>query len=228
MSVENRAVSVGSKQPTQSGPSIGPRRSSIYRRWFKRPLDIVLVLLGSPFVLPIVLVLMVLVWRDGGRPFYSQLRVGKNGRHYRMWKLRSMVVDAEERLSTHLAENEAARQEWEKTQKLRDDPRITPIGQFIRRSSLDELPQLWNVLKGDMSLIGPRPMLPCQEGMYECDAYYRIKPGITGYWQTEGRNETSFADRAWYDERYERDLNFANDAMVMFRTAGVVIRGTGH
>ena len=228
MSVENRAVSVGSKQPTQSGPSIGPRRSSIYRRWFKRPLDIVLVLLGSPFVLPIVLVLMVLVWRDGGRPFYSQLRVGKNGRHYRMWKLRSMVVDAEERLSTHLAENEAARQEWETTQKLRDDPRITPIGQFIRRSSLDELPQLWNVLKGDMSLIGPRPMLPCQEGMYECDAYYRIKPGITGYWQTEGRNETSFADRAWYDERYERDLNFANDAMVMFRTAGVVIRGTGH
>ena len=228
MSVENRAVSVGSKQPTQSGPSIGPRRSSIYRRWFKRPLDIVLVLLGSPFVLPIVLVLMVLVWRDGGRPFYSQLRVGKNGRHYRMWKLRSMVVDAEERLSTHLAENEAARQEWEKTQKLRDDPRITPIGQFIRRSSLDELPQLWNVLKGDMSLIGPRPMLPCQEGMYECDAYYRIKPGITGYWQTEGRNETSFADRAWYDERYERDLSFANDAMVMFRTAVVVIRGTGH
>lgn len=228
MSVENRAVSVGSKQPTQSGPSIGPRRPSIYRRWFKRPLDIVLVLLGSPFVLPIVLVLMILVWMDGGRPFYSQLRVGKNGRHYRMWKLRSMVVDAEERLTTYLAQNEAARQEWDRTQKLRDDPRITPVGQFIRRSSLDELPQLWNVLKGDMSLIGPRPMLPSQEGMYECDAYYRIKPGITGYWQTEGRNETSFADRAWYDERYERDLSFANDAMIMLRTAGVVMRGTGH
>lgn len=228
MSVENRAVSVGSKQPTQSGPSIGPRRSSIYRRWLKRPLDIVLVLMGSPFVLPIVLVLMILVWMDGGRPFYSQLRVGKNGRQYRMWKLRSMVVDAEERLATYLAENEAARQEWDRTQKLRDDPRITPVGQFIRRSSMDELPQLWNVLKGDMSLIGPRPMMPSQEGMYECDAYYRIKPGITGYWQTEGRNETSFADRAWYDERYERDLSFANDAMIMLRTAGVVMRGTGH
>ena len=230
MSVENRAVSVGSKQPTQSGPSIGPRRSSIYRRWFKRPLDIVLVLLGSPFVLPIVLVLMVLVWRDGGRPFYSQLRVGKNGRHYRMWKLRSMVVDAEERLSTHLAENEAARQEWETTQKLRDDPRITPIGQFIRRSSLDELPQLWNVLKGDMSMVGPRPALPRETEQYDAHAWERtsVVPGLTCYWQIQPkRNSLSFEKWLELDLKYIEERSFLVDWKIMFGTISAVLHMEG-
>lgn len=187
-----------------------------------------LVLLGAPIVVPVVLVLVLLVWLDGGRPFYSQLRVGLNGKQYRMWKLRSMVVDADERLAAYLASNDAARQEWDTTQKLRDDPRVTRIGRFIRRVSLDELPQLWNVLKGEMSLIGPRPMMPCQEGMYHCDAYYRVRPGITGFWQTEGRNDTSFADRAWYDERYERDLSFVTDTLILLRTLVVVVRATGH
>lgn len=228
MSAENQVVTAVSTPSTQSGPSVGPRRPSVYRRLFKRPLDVLLVLLGMPIVAPVVLILALIVWSDGGRPFYSQMRVGKNGRQYRMWKLRSMVLDADQRLAAYLAANEDARQEWETTQKLRNDPRVTRVGRFIRRSSLDELPQLWNVLKGEMSLIGPRPMMPCQEGMYECEAYYRVRPGITGFWQTAGRNDTSFADRAWYDERYERDLSFVNDTAILIRTVGVVLKATGH
>lgn len=228
MSAENQVVTTVPTPSAQTGPSVGPRRPSVYRRLFKRPLDVLLVLFGMPIVAPVVLILALIVWSDGGRPFYSQMRVGRNGRQYRMWKLRSMVVDADARLSSYLASNEEARQEWETTQKLRDDPRITRVGRFIRRSSLDELPQLWNVLKGEMSLIGPRPMMPCQEGMYECEAYYRVRPGITGFWQTAGRNDTSFADRAWYDERYERDLSFVNDAAILIRTVGVVLKATGH
>ncbi len=228
MSAENQAVIAGSVHAGQTTVSASPRRTSLYRRYVKRPLDVFLVLLGSPIVVPVVFILALLVWKSGGQPFYSQQRVGRDGKQYRMWKLRSMVIDADQRLATYLEENEEARLEWETTQKLRHDPRVTPIGHFIRRSSLDELPQLWNVLKGDMSLIGPRPMMPCQEDMYQCDAYYVIRPGITGYWQTAGRNNTSFADRAWFDERYERDLSFGNDLGILVRTVGVVLKATGH
>ena len=105
----------------------------------------------------------------GGRPFYSQVRVGKGGKPFRMWKLRSMVNDADARMETYLAENPDARAEWDSTQKLRNDPRVTRFGQFLRRSSLDELPQLWNVLKGDMSLVGPRPMMLNQQSLYPGD-----------------------------------------------------------
>ncbi|MDB6177843.1 sugar transferase [Paracoccus sp. Z330] len=198
-----------------------------YRKTLKRPLDILLVLLGAPLVLPLIIVLAIAVLRDGGNPFYSQERVGRNGKRYRMWKLRSMVVDADRRLSAYLDENPDAKREWDETQKLRDDPRVTRFGRVLRRSSLDELPQLWNVLRGDMSLVGPRPMLPEQQCMYEGDGYYALRPGITGFWQTEGRNATSFADRAWYDDVYERDLSLKSDATILFRTFGVVVRATG-
>lgn len=198
-----------------------------YRNIVKRPLDILLVLLGAPFVLPLVFVLAIVVLRDGGNPFYSQERVGRNGKRYRMWKLRSMVVDADRRLSSYLDENPEAKREWDETQKLRDDPRVTKIGRVLRRSSLDELPQLWNVLMGEMSLIGPRPMLPEQQDMYEGEGYYALRPGITGFWQTAGRNDTSFSDRAWYDDVYENDLSLKGDALIMYRTFGVVVRATG-
>ncbi|MGO4908378.1 sugar transferase, partial [Pseudorhodobacter sp. W20_MBD10_FR17] len=130
-----------------------PRRRGAYRNFFKRALDVVAVVLAGPIIVPIIFGLALGVRRDGGSAFYSQLRVGKEGRHFRMWKLRSMVTDADGRMADYLAANPQARAEWDATQKLKSDPRITRFGQFLRRSSLDELPQLWNVFVGEMSVV---------------------------------------------------------------------------
>ena len=193
----------------------------------KRLIDIVLVLLGTPIVLPIILVLAVAVRLDGGPAFYLQPRVGKKGRIFKLWKFRSMVPDAEKALETYLASDPAARAEWDANQKLRHDPRLTPIGAFIRRYSLDELPQLWNVLLGDMSLVGPRPMLPSQRSLYPGTAYYDLRPGITGLWQISERNSCTFAERATYDNRYAQSVSALTDLVILIRTVSVVFRGTG-
>lgn len=118
--------------------------------------------------------------------------------------------------------------EWESTQKLKHDPRITRFGRFLRKSSLDELPQLWNVLKGDMSLVGPRPMLPEQRGLYPGLAYYELRPGLTGTWQVSERNESTFSKRAEFDRGYFESLSFLGDLNVLARTVSVVLRGTGY
>lgn len=204
-----------------------PRHNVLYRDRIKRVLDIALVLLAAPVVLVVLLVCSALVAVDGGSPFYTQPRVGRFGRHFRMWKLRSMVVDADARLESYLAGNPAARREWDHSQKLRNDPRVTKIGSFLRKTSLDELPQLWNVLTGDMSIVGPRPMLVEQQAMYPGSAYFALRPGITGYWQVTARNESSFAERAAYDAEYLRKVSFAQDTLVMWKTLSVVTRGTG-
>ncbi len=198
-----------------------------YRRGLKRVLDVTAVLMAAPVVVPVVAGLAMMVRRDGGPAFYVQERVGRDGRAFRMWKLRSMVTDADRRMAEHLAADPAARAEWDLTQKLRKDPRITRFGRFLRTSSLDELPQLWNVLRGDMSLIGPRPMMPEQRSLYPGKAYFRLRPGLTGHWQTAGRNATSFAARADYDATYDRELSLLTDIKILFRTVGVVLRGTG-
>ena len=203
------------------------RPGGLYRRGFKRLLDITAIVAAVPVVLPIVAALAVLVAREGGRPFYSQVRVGKGGRPFRMWKLRSMVNDADARMEAYLAENAEARAEWDSNQKLRHDPRVTRFGQFLRRSSLDELPQLWNVLRGDMSLVGPRPMMLNQQALYPGEAYYRLRPGITGAWQTAGRHKTTFAARAEYDATYEAELSLMTDMRILTRTVGVVLKGSG-
>lgn len=199
-----------------------------YRNGFKRVFDIVAVLCAAPIVLPIVVALAILVWLQGGRAFYSQPRVGLDGRIYTMWKLRSMICDADETLETYLQDNPEARAEWDTTQKLKNDPRITKLGRVLRKSSLDELPQLLNVLKGDMSLVGPRPMMPDQQALYPGTAYYRLRPGITGPWQVSKRNESTFADRARYDAQYDRRLSFKTDVKLLLATVLVVCRGTGH
>lgn len=224
MMLDNQMVAV---VPVSGVPAVAQTSPWFYRKFLKRPLDVLLVLASAPFIVPVVFLLAFLVFREGGNPFYSQSRIGRNGKTYRMWKLRSMVVDADKRLSAYLEQNPAARREWDETQKLRNDPRVTRLGKVLRSCSLDELPQLWNVLKGDMSLVGPRPMLPEQQAMYEGDGYYHLRPGVTGFWQTSGRNATSFAARAWYDDRYERDLSLAGDTAIIFRTFGVILRATG-
>ncbi len=209
------------------GPLTRPARGGVYRNGMKRALDIALILLVLPTVLPVVAICAAIVALGGGQPFYSQLRVGQGGRLFRMWKLRTMVIDADRKLESHLAANPAARSEWNRCQKLRNDPRITRFGRFLRRTSLDELPQLWNVLRGDMSLVGPRPMMPDQRAMYPGLAYYAMRPGLTGPWQISDRNASSFVARARHDEAYNRSLSFTGDLRIMFATVGVVLRCTG-
>jgi exopolysaccharide production protein ExoY len=200
----------------------------IYRRWLKRSLDIVLVILTAPVSVPVIVLLALFVRRDGGSAFYLQPRVGRGGQVYRMWKLRTMVADADDRLAAHLSVDPAARQEWDSTQKLKQDPRITRFGRLLRKSSLDELPQLWNVLRGDMSLVGPRPMMVNQQHLYPGHAYYRLRPGITGPWQVSARNDSSFADRASYDTEYDLDLSLTTDLRLILATLRVVMKATGH
>ncbi len=214
--------------PLTSASFAGKRRAKgIYRTVVKRVLDVAAIVLAAPVVVPVVACLAVAVARDGSNPFYSQLRVGKDGKVFRMWKLRTMIPNAEAQLADLIARDPAVRAEWETQQKLRYDPRITPIGQVLRRSSLDELPQLWNVLTGSMSLVGPRPMMVGQQEIYPGTAYYALRPGITGYWQTAGRNRTTFEARAEYDTVYEESVALTTDLRILVRTVGVVVRGTG-
>lgn len=213
-----------------TAPVSGPFREQhdLYRDFGKRLFDVTLIILALPFVLPVIAVLAVLAALDGGNPFYSQLRVGRSGTPYRIWKLRTMVPDADALLERHLEANPEARAEWDKTQKLKNDPRITPMGRLLRRSSLDELPQLWNVLRGDMSLVGPRPMMLNQRSLYPGLDYDALRPGITGPWQVSARNETSFADRAQFDTSYYNTLSLGTDLRLLRATFRVVLRATGH
>ncbi|MFN4202376.1 MAG: sugar transferase [Tabrizicola sp.] len=199
----------------------------MYRRVFKRWLDVAFVILALPIVVPVVLTLAAVLKAGGSSPFYTQERVGLGGRTFRLWKLRTMVPDAEVRLQAYLQENETARREWDAYQKLSHDPRITEFGLFLRKSSLDELPQLWNVLIGDMSLVGPRPMMVDQQDLYPGNAYYALRPGLTGTWQISDRNQSTFAQRAEFDAEYERNLSFVKDLKVLMATVGVVLRATG-
>jgi lipopolysaccharide/colanic/teichoic acid biosynthesis glycosyltransferase len=198
-----------------------------YRTPMKRYLDLGLVLISALPALLIVSLFAFVVALDGKNPFYAQKRIGRNGRQFTMWKLRSMVPNADKLLAQHLADSPEARAEWDTYQKLSHDPRITRIGAIIRKTSIDELPQLWNVLIGDMSLVGPRPMLPEQQKLYPGTAYYALRPGITGFWQTSVRNEASFSERAAFDTDYLRELSLATDVKTLIKTVRVVLRGTG-
>ncbi|WP_425092272.1 sugar transferase [Tropicimonas sp. S265A] len=208
--------------------SASKRKSSFYVRHGKRAMDIAVVSLSAIFVLPLVVVLALLVALDGHNPFYWQRRVGKDGKSFRLLKLRSMVIDADAKLEAYLAANAEARAEWDAHQKLKKDPRITLFGRILRKSSLDELPQLWNVFKGEMSLVGPRPMMESQREIYPGVAYYTMRPGITGTWQISDRNLCSFRDRADFDELYSRDISLSKDLNILAQTVFVVARCTGY
>jgi exopolysaccharide production protein ExoY len=217
---------VGTSRGVVAGKA-GPG-SGLYRTYLKRALDVAAVVAALPILVPLILLLAWLVRRDGGPAFYVQDRVGMNGRIFRLWKLRTMVPDAEARLAEHLARNSAARAEWLETQKLKNDPRVTRLGRILRKTSVDELPQLWNVLRGEMSLVGPRPMMPAQQALYPGRAYYQLRPGLTGFWQISDRNETAFAGRAEYDSDYAARLSLLTDLGVLLRTVRIVLRGTGY
>ena len=193
----------------------------------KRIIDIGLVLLGAPLVIPVVALLAALIMIDGGSPFYFQPRIGRHGRVFQLWKLRSMVPNADAKLAAYLDSCPEVRAEWDASQKLKCDPRMTSIGRYIRRYSLDELPQLWNVMIGDMSLVGPRPMMREQRLLYPGTAYFDLRPGLTGPWQISERNSCSFAGRAAYDNSYAKSVCAVTDFQILLRTVGVVFRGTG-
>ncbi|MGI3167292.1 sugar transferase [Pseudooceanicola sp. 200-1SW] len=206
------------------------RHDRFYARFGKRLFDISLALLLLPMLVPVILAIWLLTRRDGGPGFYSQMRVGKDGRLFTCWKIRSMHVDSEQILTDLCARDPKIAAEWKTYQKLKVDPRITPLGRFIRATSLDELPQIWNVLAGDMSFIGPRPFMSSQEVMYRQAggvAYYHMRPGITGLWQVMGRGETSFVERVDYDTRYWQDLSFRSDLKILYKTVQVVFKATG-
>ncbi|WP_376870444.1 sugar transferase [Albirhodobacter sp. R86504] len=219
--------SAHSRKKPQKGRSL---MSFSYNNFGKRVLDIAFSLVLMPVLLPVLLAIWVAIRLNGGAATFTQPRVGRNGRVFNCYKFRSMVPDAERVLADMCASNPIIAQEWAANQKLRDDPRITKVGKFIRKTSLDELPQIVNVLRGDMSLVGPRPFLPSQKEIYDAlggKAYYSLRPGITGLWQICSRNDTTFAARVRFDEEYARNLSASNDVSLILNTAKVVVQHTG-
>jgi lipopolysaccharide/colanic/teichoic acid biosynthesis glycosyltransferase len=216
-------ISPTSKPDPAQAPVVAARpRVRPYRAGGKRLIDLLLVCLAAPVVLVLLAPLALLVRRDGGPFLYRQQRLGRDGRVFQMLKIRTMVVDADARLAALCAADPALAAEWRVNQKLARDPRITRIGHVLRRTSIDELPQLWNVFRGDMALVGPRPMTVAQGPLYPGTAYYLLRPGVTGPWQVSDRHESSFAARAIYDTDYERELSLAGDLRLLARTVGVV------
>lgn len=199
----------------------------LYHAVFKRLFDLILVAALLPVALPVVAILALLVGRDGHNPFYFQPRIGRGGRVFTMVKLRTMVPNAEDQLNDHLVAHPEAAAQWERKQKLEADPRITPLGAVLRRISVDELPQIWNVLLGHMSLVGPRPMMVDQQRLYPGKDYYNLRPGITGLWQVSERHGSEFVSRAEYDREYAATVSLGTDLGVLVRTVAVVLRATG-
>ncbi|MGA0606740.1 sugar transferase [Phenylobacterium sp. VNQ135] len=182
------------------------------------------------FLAPLMIVVAILVYaQDGGPALFGHKRLGRDGRHFKCLKFRSMAVDAEARLAELLARDPAARAEWEKDHKLRNDPRVTKLGAFLRKSSLDELPQLFNVLRGEMSLVGPRPIVDAEVAKYgrRFRQYCAVKPGITGLWQVSGRNDTSYRSRVAMDCIYARRRNAVMDFKIMVATVPAVLLSRG-
>ena len=220
----------GSAASTRILGSDGARRfPHLYRRLGKRALD--LAVAGAMLVVlaPLIVVLAALVASEGGAPFFTHVRIGRGGRPFACYKIRSMVPDAEERLKAILVADAVAAAEWERGRKLRRDPRVTRFGHILRTTSLDELPQFWNVLRGEMSLVGPRPITASELARYgeHAEVYLALRPGLTGPWQVKGRNEASYAERVRLDAEYGRSLSLRRDVGIIFMTALVVLRATG-
>lgn len=203
------------------------------RRWparlTKRLFDVVAALVLLLLLAPVMAVLALRIRCDGGPALFKHQRLGQGGRLFPCYKFRTMVVDSEERLTRLLARNPDMRAEWERDHKLRADPRISPIGHFLRRTSLDELPQLFNVLRGEMSLVGPRPIVQAELARYGADADYflMVRPGITGLWQVSGRNDVGYEQRVYLDTWYVKNWSLWYDIAILFKTLRVVLQRDG-
>ncbi len=211
------------------GPN-GQQREKPLGRISKRVFDVVGASALLILVAPVIIIFGLLIrLQDGKKAVFSQSRYGAGGKSFKCYKLRSMVPNAGERLQEILATNSAMRREWEETQKLTDDPRITSLGRLLRKSSIDELPQLVNVLRGDMSLVGPRPIVQNEierYGKYYHD-YTSVQPGITGLWQVKGRSDTTYTERVALDVEDARTLSFWGDIKIMLMTIPAVLFSKG-
>jgi len=198
-------------------------------RIMKRLFDLVASLSIILILSPLLIYICIKVKKDGGYAIYGHERVGKDGQPFKCLKFRSMVVNSTEVLEQLLASNPSAKAEWEANFKLKDDPRITQIGGFLRRTSLDELPQLFNVVKGEMSLVGPRPIITEELERYneEVDYYLLSKPGMTGLWQVSGRSDVDYDTRVYFDAWYVKNWSMWNDIAILFKTIGVVLNRDG-
>ncbi len=198
----------------------------------KRLIDILGGLVGCVLLVPITVAIYIarkVLKEDDGPMFYEHLRYGKDGKKFRIYKFRSMCIDADKRLKEYLEQNEEARKEFEENHKLKDDPRITKLGKFIRKTSIDELPQFVNVLKGDMSLIGPRPIVDGEIEKYgeNKEKFLSVKPGLTGYWAANGRSDITYEERMKMELYYVDNISFKLDIQIFFKTIISVIKKEG-
>lgn len=216
--------------------TVSPRQQSLsYREnvcggLIKRAFDIVLAVVAIVLLLPLFIGLALAVkLSDGGPAFFGQTRIGAHGRAFRIWKFRSMVPDAPARLREYLESNPHAAEEWKLYRKLKCDPRITPLGRILRKYSVDELPQLFNILMGDMSFVGPRPVDQSECALYgnSFAHYLRCRPGLTGLWQVSGRSDTSFNRRVTFDRYYAMRWSLLLDFVLILKTVPVAISGRG-
>jgi Undecaprenyl-phosphate galactose phosphotransferase WbaP len=199
-------------------------------RLVKRVMDLGLVVVFALPLFFLVALLGLLIRLDSpGSLFYGHSRLGLAANRFRAWKFRSMMQDADRRLAEYLERHPELREEWEQDQKLKNDPRVTRVGRFLRKTSLDELPQLWNVLRGEMSLVGPRPIVEEEVKRYGplFNLYTKVRPGLTGLWQVSGRNDTTYAERVAMDAYYVRNWSPWLDLYILARTVWVVLFGKG-
>ena len=229
MSIEATVTAIETRQETRGRPAVLSNVSP-QTRLACRVFDVVVALAAIVFLSPLLVAVAVAVWwSDKGAAIFEHERIGQGGRPFKCLKFRSMVVDAEAKLASYLAANESARAEWELGHKLRSDPRVTPLGAFLRRSSLDELPQFFNVLRGDMSVVGPRPIVAGEVVHYgsRYADYCRVKPGITGLWQVSGRSDTTYRRRVTMDVVYARRKSFWWDVKLLALTLPAVLLSRG-
>lgn len=219
-----------SRGETRAGLSPAMRSSAASADIMKRAVDVCGAIVGIILFGPLMaLIAIILITTERGGAIFAHERIGRGGKPFRCLKFRTMAPDAQQRLTALLDADPKARAEWERDQKLRNDPRITPLGAFLRRTSLDELPQFFNVLRGEMSLVGPRPIVADEIRRYgdRFALYARCRPGITGIWQVSGRNDTSYAFRVRLDAYYAANQKLSLDIQIMLKTFGVVISGDG-
>ena len=201
-----------------------------YNRIIKRIFDLILTLVGGILISPILLIIAIRVAIDNrGKIIFTHWRIGKNGKLFPCYKFQTMIEMSDEELNEYLEKNSEAKREWQETFKLTNDPRVTKLGAWLRRTSLDELPQLWNVIRGDMSLVGPRPIVKAEIEKYKKNIreYYMVLPGITGMWQVSGRSDTTYDERVAMDTWYVRNWSVWIDIMYLFKTVKAVVTGKG-
>lgn len=216
------SIKLDQVEPVQAG------RSEV--DFFKRMFDIVVAATALVALSPVILLFALLVrLQDGGASIFAQSRRGYKGEIFKCYKLRTMSLDANVRLEMLLRDDPALRSEWLATQKLQNDPRITKLGKFLRKSSIDELPQLWNVLLGEMSIVGPRPIVDGEIKKYGDDFRYftSVRPGLTGLWQVEGRTDTTYEERVAMDVKYAQTRTFWNDIWIVLKTIPAVLLSRG-